>query len=356
MPRWTTRPRSMTPTRSPSSAASVKSWVTSSAGTPASREHGGQLAAGARRACAGRAPTSGSSSSSAAGRRASARASATRWRSPPDSVRGPRVGEVARRRSARAARARAGARSPRGDAAQRVGDVLPGAQVARTARSPGRRSRSAAARARRRCRARCRARPPRRRPRGPRRGRSEPGDDAQDRASCRRPTGPASARQPPAGDLERDVEVERPEPRARPQRAAPPSQAEPLSSLTASSSAAETRDQHGRERERAGEVGREALVDRQRHGLGDAAERAGEHQRRAELAQRAAPGEREPGDQARRRRRGSRSRANVRASPAPSVREASSQRRGRAPRTPPAPGAGRTARRRTSARRPRRRS
>ena len=58
-------------------------------------------------------------------------------------------------------------------------------------------------------------------------------------------------------------------------------------------------DEHGRQRERAGEVGREALVDRQRHGLRDAAERAREHQRRAELAERAAPRQREAGEQAR---------------------------------------------------------
>src|SRR5688572_31896018 len=43
--------------------------------------------------------------------------------------------------------------------------------------------------------------------------------------------------------------------------------------------------EHGREGERRLEVGGEAVVDRQRNGLGDSLERAGEHERRAELAE-----------------------------------------------------------------------
>ena len=54
-----------------------------------------------------------------AGRRASARASATRWRSPPDSVARPRARERPRRRSARAARAPRSRRSRAWQAAQR---------------------------------------------------------------------------------------------------------------------------------------------------------------------------------------------------------------------------------------------
>src|SRR3954451_2781305 len=50
--------------------------------------------------------------------------------------------------------------------------------------------------------------------------------------------------------------------------------------------------EHRRQRKRAVEVGREAVVDRERDGLRDAAKRAGEHQCRAELAESAAPGER----------------------------------------------------------------
>src|SRR5947208_10180523 len=46
-------------------------------------------------------------------------------------------------------------------------------------------------------------------------------------------------------------------------------------------------DQHRAQRERGREVGREALVDRERSRLGDTAKRAGEHQRGAELTQRA---------------------------------------------------------------------
>ena len=48
VPSWTTRPRSMTPTRSPSCAASAKSCVTSSAGASLSRSRAAELAGRAR--------------------------------------------------------------------------------------------------------------------------------------------------------------------------------------------------------------------------------------------------------------------------------------------------------------------
>src|SRR3954447_5283761 len=50
------------------------------------------------------------------------------------------------------------------------------------------------------------------------------------------------------------------------------------------------REQDDRERDRAVEVDRETLVDREWCGLRDSAQRPGEHQRRAELAERPAPG------------------------------------------------------------------
>ena len=55
----------------------------------------------------------------------------------------------------------------------------------------------------------------------------------------------------------------------------------------------------------------------------------GEHQRRAELAQRAAPGERQPRCRATGSASGIATRANVRASEAPSVRDASIRSRSR---------------------------
>ena len=51
------------------------------------------------------------------------------------------------------------------------------------------------------------------------------------------------------------------------------------------------RHEHRGQREGGVEVGREAVVDGERNGLGDALERAGEHQRRAELSERTAEGQ-----------------------------------------------------------------
>ena len=78
----------MTPMRSASAAASRKSWVTISVGSARLR----RARPAARRARRARvwasSAESGSSSSRTPGSRASARASATRWRSPPDSAPG----------------------------------------------------------------------------------------------------------------------------------------------------------------------------------------------------------------------------------------------------------------------------
>jgi len=87
VPTCATRPPSITPIWSPSSAASMKSWVTSRVGTPVSRRTEASSRPAEARVRASSAD-SGSSSRSAAGRRASARATATRWRSPPERVRG----------------------------------------------------------------------------------------------------------------------------------------------------------------------------------------------------------------------------------------------------------------------------
>ena len=118
----------MTATRSPSTAASVKSCVTSSAGHAAVA----QDAASSREALArvrASSAESGSSSSSARGSGASARARATRWRSPPESVARPRVGEGVDAEALEqldGAAAAVGALAP----AQPVGDVLPDGHVA----------------------------------------------------------------------------------------------------------------------------------------------------------------------------------------------------------------------------------
>ena len=138
------------------------------------------------------------------------------------------------------------------------------------------------------------------------------------------PEGPASARHPRRPRARRRARTSRSGREGLNARAwgRPPRAGK---SLIASRSAAAHRDEHRRERERGVEVGREQLEDRERRGLGDAAEASREHQRRAELPERAAPGERGAGRERRAARAGSRRAANVRASDAPSVRDASSR-------------------------------
>ena len=93
IPSWRRRPSRMTPTRSASAAASVKSWVTSSVGIASSASSSASCSRTLSRVWASSAE-SGSSSSRTEGSRASARATATRWRSPPDEPSGLLAGEV----------------------------------------------------------------------------------------------------------------------------------------------------------------------------------------------------------------------------------------------------------------------
>ena len=140
VPSWRRRPSTMTPMRSASAAASRKSWVTSSVGS----------ARAARTSCSSLRTTprvwassaeSGSSSSRTRGSRASARATATRWRSPPGEPARALVGQVAAMLHAFEQLGHAGvARAPEGDVAR-------ARSCAGRARTPGRRGRPSAARA-----------------------------------------------------------------------------------------------------------------------------------------------------------------------------------------------------------------
>ena len=93
VPVWRIRPSTITPTWSASAAASSKSWVTSRVG----------ISSPARSCCSSvrtsvlvwvSSAASGSSSSRISGSRASARASATRWRSPPERLPGRACSEM----------------------------------------------------------------------------------------------------------------------------------------------------------------------------------------------------------------------------------------------------------------------
>ena len=241
-PRWTTRPRV-----DDADAVAEQRRLGEVVGDE-QRRHAGLArarAASSRAARGARARVErGRAARRAAARRArgaSARASATRWRSPPDSVARPGVGE--RRATPKRSSSSSARRAPlaRGMSRSAVGDVLPRAQVRRTARSPGTRSRSAAARAATSM-PRVGVEPDlaRRSATRPRSGRSRPGDDAQHRASCPRPTGRPARGSRRAATSSATSSVERPEPRrglnAQHRRARPCRS----SSLTASSSAAET--------------------------------------------------------------------------------------------------------------------
>ena len=81
-PIWCSRPSRITPIRSASVLASRKSWVTISVGICSPERMSASSSRTAVRVCASSAD-SGSSSSSTDGSRPSARATATRWRSPP---------------------------------------------------------------------------------------------------------------------------------------------------------------------------------------------------------------------------------------------------------------------------------
>ena len=194
VPVWTIRPSTRTPMRSASAAASAKSCVTRSVGRPSSRRSRLELAADlpARVRVEGRHRLVEQQHLEAL--RASARARATRWRSPPESSPGLRLGElrdpealqeirprVARRRRRCARRTGAGrARTPgtrsRPSARSGGGRRAPSSQV-----SPSDLDRAAS-------------------------GPAQPGDGPRERSSCPRPRARPARPSPP--DLERYFDVE----------------------------------------------------------------------------------------------------------------------------------------------------
>ena len=164
IPRCTIRPWSTTATSSPSCAASREVVGDEQSRHGRLAQHRGELDAQPPPACAHRAPTAARPAAARAAARASARASATRWRSPrrasgcaSASARHPKRSSSA---SGPAAALRRGPRSTRRRrSAKRSGGG--------TARIPGTRSRSCAAREGAPAPARCRARPRRRTRLGP---------------------------------------------------------------------------------------------------------------------------------------------------------------------------------------------
>ena len=193
------------------------------------------------------------------------------------------------------------------------------------ARSPGRRSRPSAPPAASRCRASVSSQTasPQRAIR-PRSGRDEAGD-ARSTVVLPAPDGPASAtvsapdrRALARGRSERSGT-------ARSTRSA----SIEGSSLTARRMADADEHEQGADREGDVEVLVELRVDRERQRLGDALQAAGEHDRRAELAEPAREARASSRRRGRPRRAGARRAGTSRAGPAPSVRDASSRVCGR---------------------------
>ena len=150
VPSCSTRPSRSTATRWPSASASPWSCVTCSVVTPVCSCTRRISARVDTRSCASRFD-SGSSSSSTRGRAASARASATRWRSPPESSPGRRSSSPSSRSASRRL-AHALRRSPRAAPTRRSPNAMlrSHAQVREQREATGRPSRRRAARARRR--------------------------------------------------------------------------------------------------------------------------------------------------------------------------------------------------------------
>src|SRR5688572_3797848 len=102
------------------------------------------------------------------------------------------------------------------------------------------------------------------------------------------PDGPASARHSPAATSSATSSSRSPS-RCSAVTSSPPISVVPesiaLEELDRQQDRGRDGDEHRRQREGGLEVGREALVDRERRGLGDAGQRAGEHERGAELAE-----------------------------------------------------------------------
>ena len=211
VPRCTTRPASSTAISSASAAASSKSWVTATAGATAARI----VRPCSREACArvrASSAASGSSSSRAFGSTASARASATRWRSPPESATGRSSAWSEAEPGEQLDRPPAPLRTP--GPAQRVGDVPPHGKVAEqrvvlehVAAAPGPAIRRAAPPSRARSRGRRRCAPG---------GAEEPGHALEQRRLHPHPRGRPARGHGQGPDVERELQVEPPEPQLEP--------------------------------------------------------------------------------------------------------------------------------------------
>ena len=267
-------PASITPTRSPSWAASAKSWVTSRAGTRTSFRTAASSRDALARVRASRAASGSSSSSTPGGRRRACE-------------RARRAG--ARRRTACVAERRRPPRPKRSSSCARVrhsrretraaGSPSPRIEV-REARSPGTRSRSACARAAGRCRARCRPGLPiglDRTARRPQQAGRHPGS-----SSCRRRMGPPGPGTPRLSPRARRRDRGR-RPGSWPQRAARLSAASPAPGRRPQPPASPRGAGHpiprpGQRTARwADSNSVEAVVDGERDRLRDPLERAGEH-------------------------------------------------------------------------------
>ena len=217
-----------------------------------------------------------------AGSRASARASATRWRSPPESSRTRASARCAIRKrssssSTRALRRRR-SRTFASDVEVREERVL----LEDVADAPPLRRQVDAALP-------CRARRRRRATTRPRRGRSSPAT-TRSTVVFPAPDGPTSATSGAVADGQLDGRVE-----AAKRMGEVDAERHRVRSLTERRIGRADDHEHGADREGDVEVDVELLVDRERERLGDALERAGEHDRRAELADPAGERERRAG-------------------------------------------------------------
>src|SRR5918995_2817279 len=272
----------MIATSSASRLASVKSWVTRRVGTSADT-----IAAASSRAAAARvrvsSADSGSSSSSARGRRARARATATRWRSPPDSSRGraSASGAAPKRSSSATARGRRARRAPDSpyatfSHARRWGNrAYPWKRKPQPRRSGGRSISRAVS-----------SHPSPPHVTWPSSGWSRPAT-IRSTLVFPAPEGPASAKGEPAR-----TSSSTPSRRSRKLVLALAASIvrQPHQQLHRQQQGRGDHDEHGRQRDRSREITAQELEDRQRGRLGQALQRAREHQRRAELAERASPG------------------------------------------------------------------
>ena len=283
VPVWRSVPSTITPTWSASAAASSKSCVTSSTG----------MSSPASSSCSSARTVVFVCASSADERLVEQQhLRVARERARERDALALAAGEPAGPRVARGARCRSARGSSSAACLPRVLDVLRARSCAGRARSPGTRARRAAARAAGR-RARPRRTRRRRRPRsGPRCGRASPATARSTRRLARRRTARRARRVEPTS--RRQLEVERPK-RDGDVVEDERCHVSPMSEAGEEDDADE--DEHAAHRERRVEVRVELGVDRERQRLRHLLQAAGEHDRRAELAEPARERQREPGDQ-----------------------------------------------------------